>query len=71
MNGAGRFGIALRSGDQPDLMLPQRVGEKEVSRVRVRRSNRRRTADNRTAEAAERREKGGTQTEAPAGEISK
>jgi len=68
MNGAGRLGIAVRPGDQPDLVLLPRVGEEEGPRVSVRRSNHRLTADNHTAYAAVGREQGGTRADAPAGE---
>ncbi len=47
-----------RVGDQTDLCILQLVGKEEGPQVSGRRSNRRRTADKRTAYAAELRKKG-------------
>jgi large subunit ribosomal protein L17 len=56
-----------RLGDQTDLCILQLVGKEEGPQVSGRRSNRRRTADKRTAYAAELRKKGGEKAaEAPA-----
>lgn len=55
-----------RVGDQSDLVLLQLVGKEEGPQVSGRRSNRRRTADKRTAYAADLRKKGGSSAEAPA-----
>ena len=46
-----------RVGDQTDLCILQLVGKEEGAQVSGRRSNRRRTADKRTAYAAELRKK--------------
>ncbi|MCE2882238.1 MAG: 50S ribosomal protein L17 [Planctomycetaceae bacterium] len=48
-----------RVGDQSDLVILQLVGKEDGPQVSGRRSNRRRTADKRTAFAAERRKAGG------------
>ncbi|MFM2164158.1 MAG: hypothetical protein RL325_595, partial [Planctomycetota bacterium] len=47
-----------RVGDQTDLCILQLVGKEDGAQVSGRRSNRRRTADKRTAYAAEARKKG-------------
>jgi hypothetical protein len=47
-------------GDQTDLCILQLVGREEGAQVSGRRSNRRRTADKRTAYAAKARDKGAT-----------
>ena len=47
-----------RVGDQTDLCILQLVGKEDGAQVSGRRSNRRRTADKRTAYAAKAREKG-------------
>ena len=57
-----------RVGDQSDLVLLQLVGKEDGPQVSGRRSNRRRTADKRTAYAADLRKKGGSKAEAPAAE---
>ena len=57
-----------RVGDQSDLVLLQLVGKEEGPQVSGRRSNRRRTADKRTAYAADLRKKGSAKAEAPAAE---
>jgi large subunit ribosomal protein L17 len=49
-----------RVGDQTDLCILQLVGREEGAQVSGRRSNRRRTADKRTAYAAKARDKGAT-----------
>jgi large subunit ribosomal protein L17 len=51
-----------RVGDQTDLCILQLVGKEEGAQVSGRRSNRRRTADKRTAYAAKAREKGAEAT---------
>ncbi|MFM7051204.1 MAG: 50S ribosomal protein L17 [Planctomycetota bacterium] len=55
-----------RVGDQSDLVVLQLVGKEDGPQVSGRRSNRRRTADKRTAFAAERRKGGEAKAEATA-----